>query len=130
MERKRLLGLIGPVILIGGVFSPALHVPELGNINYFVCGKGDGTILIMLALISSLFVLKKNYNVLWYTGLGSLSVIVFTFMNIQKELAELSSPVAHTYHLSWGWIVLIVGAGSVIAAAALKENAVELANAY
>ncbi len=122
MGRKRLLSLLGSAILCFGTFTPALSVPVLGNISYFACGKGDGTLIIALSLFSVLFALKNRYQALWYTGLASAVVVSFTYADLHKRMAGIDPVMAQSYQLSWGWAVLIVGMGTLLAAAALKEK--------
>jgi hypothetical protein len=61
MNTKQLLGLIGSIVLFIGVFTPIVSVPIMGNMNYFQNGKGDGTIVLVLAVISLILVLAKKY---------------------------------------------------------------------
>jgi predicted RNA-binding Zn-ribbon protein involved in translation (DUF1610 family) len=134
---KQLLGIIGSIILFVGVFTPIISIPVVGNMNYFQNGKGDGTIVLILAVISFVLVLTKNYKRLWFTGLGSLGVTLFTFINFQSKMSQMKSQMEsqlegnpfrsfadvaiQSTQLQWGWALLIIGAGLVIASAALKE---------
>lgn len=138
MKTKQLLGLIGAIILFVGVFAPIVSVPIMGNMNYFQNGKGDGIIVLILAVASLTLVLTKNYKGLWFTGAGSLSVMLFTFVNFQSKMSEMKSQMEsqlagnpfrgladmamQSVQLQWGWALLIVGAGFVIVSAALKEE--------
>lgn len=141
MNTKQVLGLIGSIILFIGVFTPIVSVPIMGNMNYFQNGEGDGTIVLVLAVISLILVLAKKYKGLWFTGIGSLGVMLFTFINFQSEMsqakADMESELAgnpfrgladmamQSVQLQWGWALLIVGAALVIASAAMKEEVSE-----
>ena len=134
---KQLLGLIGSAILFVGVFAPIVSIPIMGNINYFQNGKGDGTIVLVLAVVSVILVLLKKFKGLWFTGLGSMAIMVFTFINFQMNLANIKTQMEaelagnpfrgiadmamQSVQLQWGWALLIVGAVLVIASAAIKE---------
>lgn len=138
MDKKQVMGLIGSIILFIGVFAPVVSVPIMGNMNYFQNGKGDGTIIIALAIISLILTLAKKYKGLWFTGLGSLGIMAFTFINFQMRMSEAKSQMERelagnpfrgladlamqSVQLQWGWALLIVGAALVIAAAAIKED--------
>jgi len=138
MNKKQLLGLTGSFILFIGVFAPIVSVPIIGNLNYFQNGKGDGTIIIILAVISLILTLSKKYNWLWVTGFGSLGVLAFTFINFQKTISRIKAdlqlelvgnPFAgwaelalQSVQLQWGWAVLIVGSLLLISAAAIKDD--------
>jgi len=138
MNTKQLLGLIGSIILFVGVFAPIVSVPIMGNMNYFQNGKGDGVIVMVLAVASLVLVMTKNYKGLWFTGLGSFGVMLFTFINFQSKMSQMKSDMEsklagnpfrgfadvamQSVQLQWGWALLIVGAGLVIASAAVKEE--------
>jgi hypothetical protein len=136
MARKQMLGVIGSLILFVGVFTPIASLPIVGSMNYFQNGKGDGVIVLALAIVSLILTLTKRYGGLWFTGIGSLAVTIFTFVNFQMRMSEAQAQMEsqlsgnplrgladigmQSVQIQWGWSVLIVGAGLVIAAAAIK----------
>ena len=138
MGPKQLLGIAGSAVLFLGTFMPIISVPIMGNVNYFQNGKGDGVIIVVLAIISLLLSLKKEYKVLWGTGIASLALLGYTFFNLQSHLtqarSEMNSQLAdnpfrglgevmmQSVQLQWGWAVLVIGAILVIGAAAYKEE--------
>jgi len=135
---KQLLGLIGSALLFVGVFAPIVSIPIMGNMNYFQNGKGDGTIVLVLAVISLILVLLKKFKGLWFTGLGSMAIMVFTFINFQITLANtrtqmetelvgnpfrgIADMAMQSVQIQWGWALLIIGAVLLIASAAIKEK--------
>jgi hypothetical protein len=136
MARKQTLGVIGSLVLFVGVFTPIISLPFVGSVNYFQNGKGDGVIILALAIVSLILTLTRRYGGLWFTGLGSLAVMIFTFINFQTRMSEVKAQMEtqlsgnpfrgiadialQSVQIQWGWAVLIVGAGLVIAAAAIK----------
>ncbi|CAO1665077.1 hypothetical protein NYA30BAC_02536 [Halomonas sp. NYA30] len=122
MKTKQLLGLIGSIILFIGVFTPIVSVPIMGNMNYFQNGKGDGTIVLILAVISLVLVLANKYKGLWFTGIGSLGVMLFTFINFQSKMSQakadmetelagnpfrgLADMAMQSVQLQWGWALM------------------------
>lgn len=127
MDKRRSFGMLGAVTVFFGVFTPVLTTPAFGNISYLFCGKGDGTLLIALALLSLFFALKKRYRALLYTGMACFVVVAYTFHDIYSQLSELNAVSAQTYHLSWGWAVLAGGIGTILASAAPKVKGVRIA---
>jgi len=135
---KQLLGLIGSAVLFVGVFAPIVSIPIMGNMNYFQNGKGDGTFVLILAVISLILVLLKKFKGLWFTGLGSMAIMTFTFINFQMALANtrtqmetelagnpfrgIADMAMQSVQLQWGWALLIIGAVLVIASAAIKDK--------
>lgn len=138
MNSKQVLGLIGSVGLIIGVFSPLVSVPIMGNMNYFQNGKGDGIIVLTLAIVSLFLILAKNYRLLWFTGFTSFAVIFYTFLNFQSKMSQVKMQMGsqladNPFHgladiamksvqLQWGWAILVIGSILVIASAATNEK--------
>ena len=138
MKTKQLVGLAGCGLMFLGVFMPIVSAPIIGNVNYFHNGKGDGVFVVILALASLACILREKYRRLWFTGIGSLGLMVFTIINLEirigrakaqisKELADnpfggLVGLAAESMQLQWGWAVLIMGAGLVIASAAMDRH--------
>ena len=75
MESRQVVGLTGALALFIGVFAPIVSVPTVGYINYFQNEKGDGVVILGLAVISFVLLLAKRYRGLWFTGLASLGVL-------------------------------------------------------
>ena len=135
---KQLLGLIGSAVLFVGVFAPIVSIPIMGNMNYFQNGKGDGVIVLVLAVISLILILLKKFKGLWFTGLGSMGVMVFTFINFQINLTNtrtqmetelvgnpfrgIADMAMQSVQIQWGWALLIIGAVLLITSAAIKEK--------
>lgn len=139
MSSKQNLGLIGSIVLFAGVFMPIISLPIVGNLNYYMNGEGDGVVVLVLAGVSLLLVLTKNYKALWVTALGSVATMAYTFINFQLEMsqtrADMKSELAgnpfgglaelavQSIQVQWGWVVLAVGIGFLIAAVVKKEDA-------
>lgn len=133
---EKALGIAGSIILFLGVFAPIVSIPIMGSLNYFQNGKGDGTIIIILAVIALILTLAKKYKGLWFPGLCSLGVLVFTFVNfhirisqahsdMQQELANnpfsgFGELVLHAVQLQWGWAILVFGAALILGAAGVN----------
>lgn len=129
----KLLGIVGSIILFIGVFMPIVSAPIVGNLNYFQNGKGDGILIIALALASILLILSNKYGGLWITGFGSLGVLGFTYYNINSKMSAakdmmdrelagnpfrgLADVALQSFQIQWGWAILIIGAVLVISAA-------------
>jgi len=138
MNTRQLLGLIGSIVLFVGVFTPVVSAPIVGNMNYFQNGKGDGAIILVFACCSLALVLAKKYRLLWVTGLGSMAVMAFSFINFQMKMSDvkakmetdlagnpfrgLADMALQSVQIQWGWALLIVGAGLVIASASVREQ--------
>jgi hypothetical protein len=127
MDKRQTIGLAGVAALAIGVFVPLVSLPIVGSLTYFNNGKGDGTFVLALAVISALIVLTKRYRALWLTGLASLGLIGYSFMNIARALAGLERELAGNpfrglanAQMQWGWALLVIGSLLLLAAAASK----------
>lgn len=132
------LGILGSAVQFVGTFTPIVTVPILGNLNYFRNGEGDGVIIIVLALLSVAFTLTSKYNWLWFTSIGSASVMGFTFYNFQSKMSEARSTMEselagnpfrgiadvaiQSIQLQWGWAVLTLGVFLLVSSAILGSK--------
>ncbi len=124
----RLLGIIGSIALLIGVFLPAVSSSTRGTLSYYHNGKADGTILLILAAISLFLLLVKGNHWLLLTGLASLADMLFAFVSVCGRMSQAKTGVPQNplkdaieaVHLQWGWPVLVIGAGLVIAAAVIE----------
>ena len=146
MESRQVVGLTGALVLFIGVFTPIVSFPTVGYINYFQNEKIDGMVILSLALISFLLLLAKQYRGLWFTGLASFAVLLFTFINLQIRIAEikkilgvelagnrppgLADLAIRSVQIEWGWSVLTIGAAFIVWAAANKFVSVAREAAY
>lgn len=133
---RQIVGIVGAIILFIGVFTPIVSVPIMGNMNYFQNGKGDGTIVLILAVLSLVAVLTKKDVILFFTSIGCLSTLTFTFVNFKigmsRMLAEASTSdglfsglaelAAKAVQLQWGWALLVVGACLTLTPVFLKST--------
>lgn len=134
----QILGLAGSVILFIGVFTPIISLPIVGGMNYFQNGRGDGVIVLLVAILSGFLTLAKRYRFLLFTGGGSLAILALTFIVFQVRMSQMqaemkksmgNNPFAglgdammNSVQISWGWAVLIIGAVLLIAAALVKKD--------
>ena len=139
MTNRQLLGIIGSAILFIGVFMPIVKLPVVGEMNYFHNGRGDGVIILALAVTSFVFVLIRWYRQLWITSLSSAGVLAFTFFNFQSKMSQatrqmetelkdnpfrgLADLAVQSVQLQWGWAVLVIGIAFLIVVAAMKDTA-------
>lgn len=83
-------------MLFLGVFAPFVKAPIVGDVNYFANGKGDGVIIIALAVVSLFLTLGRLYWGLLVTGILSLGMLGFTFVNFHMRMSEARSEMART----------------------------------
>ena len=69
---KQILAILGALLLFVGVFLPIVSMPIVGSLNYFHNGQGDGTIVLVLAVISIILATTRRFRGLWVTGSAQL----------------------------------------------------------
>ena len=135
-KNMQMIGLVGSALLFVGPFCPIVTVPIMGSMNYFQNGQGDGTIIIVLAVVSAFLIYGQRFRFLWLTGGLALNLVAFTYIRFQYKLSELKSnmeselegnPFAglaqmavQSVQLQWGFAILVLGAILVMAAAAMS----------
>lgn len=127
----RLLGFVGAALLFVGSFLPMLSVPLLGTINYFANGKGDGVLMIVLAVVAGVLAARRRFRALLIPGLASLALLAFTLVLLINGIHEirqslsgtnevtrgLAGALSATVQLQWGWAILVLGAVVLIGVA-------------
>ena len=87
MKESKTIALIGAGLLFIGAFMPIVSAPIIGSINYFQNGKGDGVIIVLLAISTAgLALAGRAQQVLW-TGLASVAMLAFTFFRLCSAAA-------------------------------------------
>jgi len=123
---KLLLGFLGAMVLIFGVFAPLVKAPIVGSFNYFKNGEGDGVFILVLAFLALLLSLAKWHRLVGAIGVLSLVLIGFSFFNIQNRLSDakteyelkmagnqfagLGRAMMESVTMEWGWAILVCGA--------------------
>lgn len=131
--------MIGSILLFIGVFTPIISLPIVGSVNYFQNGKGDGVIVLIFSIVSIILTVIKKYRGLLLAGVGSLAMMLFTFVNFQIRLSEMKDEMEtklagnpfrgiadvamQSIQIEWGWAVLIIGAVFLIVAGVISDNA-------
>ncbi|WP_337043154.1 hypothetical protein [Emticicia sp. 17c] len=137
-SRNYSIGLVGASLLLCGVFAPVISLPIMGNLNLYQNGKSDGTIVLIVAVISLGLVLIKQFKPLVATGIIALGIVGYRFVTIQQRISkiseslgaesdknpfkELTNAAMGSIQMQWGWGVLFVGAVLVILAGTMKTK--------
>jgi hypothetical protein len=140
MDRRQIMGVAGAATLFVGVFLPIVSLPIVGAQNFFQNGRGDGTILLVIAGIALLATLAKRFTWVSIAGIVSLALLGYTFIAFRSRIAEMrgvmerdladnpfkgiGEAMMQSVQLQWGWAVLVVGA-LLLCAAGLGKGAPE-----
>lgn len=126
------MGISGAVMVFFGVFAPIVSAPIFGGMDYFTNGRVDGALVMVAAVVAFILVLSNRTKALWAPGGLSLGLLLIAFISFQGRLSEARSglrselagnPFANSFdarmdtvRLDWGWAVLVLGSGLLLAA--------------
>ena len=130
---SRILGIVGGVLLLIGVFCPLIFVEPLAlNISYIGSGAGtswEGLLLILLGIAAIALAVLRKYKLLLVPGLIALAIIAYDYFSFKSKMSEMmssagsrSSELENAVQMKWGWIVLILGALVLLVAGAMGRN--------
>lgn len=142
MGFKQIIGIIGSILLILGVFIPLVKIPLVGGISFYDNSKLEAIIVILIAVISIFLVVAKRYILLWFSGFALLAVVSVRGIQVIRKLysarstaekilgekltakltKKLTNVAIEHVHISWGLIFLIVGAILIILCAFLATK--------
>ncbi|MGX5689204.1 hypothetical protein [Arcticibacter tournemirensis] len=140
MKIKNYLGLCGALLIIGGGLSPMVHLPIIGNWNYWDLHSGIASIVYVLAALAIIAAFTGKSGLLKFCGWAELLLILLTLVAVHFKVNDsfsfipfkkLARAAAGIVHYRWsGWILLLVGAVVMIIAGRRKrtERAQSLSN--
>ena len=136
---RQTLAVTAAILLIIGAFAPIVSFPFVGDIDFFREGYGDGYILLIMAGLSAALAVTGRWKQVLVPGLGSLAVILWTFLGVQDTVAQarsggpavlagnphegLAPSVMASIQWDWGWILLFAGSCLLIYSATRREQA-------
>ncbi|GEM49446.1 hypothetical protein [Deinococcus cellulosilyticus] len=107
------LGVLGSVMLIFGVFLPAVHVPLMGSLNLFNNGQGTGWWFILLGVLGLCFSALRWHPYLLVPGALAGLLLYVKHQDFQKLWGREDNfdPIIQ---MQYGWAVLAGGAECLI----------------
>lgn len=137
-DPKQILGLMGAGLLFLGVFTPIIHYPFAGSMNFFQHTYWAGPVVLILAVISVFLSLTGRTKRLWFPGFLSLGIAAAAFINIQFHLTALREKITMrpamnpmsgwvenalpSIDIQGGWAFLVAGSLLLAASTAWKEK--------
>jgi hypothetical protein len=126
MSNLQILGLIGIVLLIIGLFIPLVKVPLVGGISFYDRNTTESMVVIGFAAISLILILAKRRWLLRITSLAIITLVssvgiqtirrlLSTKSTAEKIIGEkltqkLTNVAIEHVHIYWGIAFLLVGA--------------------
>ncbi|MDR6218419.1 FxLYD domain-containing protein [Deinococcus soli (ex Cha et al. 2016)] len=140
MSTRLTLALIGAALLLIGVFCPFVTAPIVGSVTLFNTGRGDGVILLVLAVLAATFALLRRPTWNWLTAGAAGGLLAFTTLRMTLSLtgmreamaidsntitAAIGSAFSQSVQISFGLPILILGVILLGVSAALKPAPTE-----
>jgi hypothetical protein len=132
---SRILGIVGGVLLIIGVFCPLVGVDFMGqsmSVSYIGSDAGtswEGLLMILLGIASIALAVLRKYKLLLVPGIIALAIVAYDYFSFKSKMSEMvsaagsrSTEVENAVSMKWGWIVLILGAIALLIAGATGRN--------
>jgi hypothetical protein len=127
---SRILGIIGGVLLLIGVFCPIYGIELMGlNVSYIggVAGTSwQGLLFILLGIVGIALAVLRKYKLLLIPGILALAVLAYEFLTYKSQFSEAvggrMADAENAISVKWGMIVLLLGALALIAAGVMGRN--------
>ncbi|MDQ3191214.1 MAG: hypothetical protein M3Q58_06450 [Bacteroidota bacterium] len=135
---KIILVVTGALMLIGGIFSPVVKIPFLGESTYLDQRKTEAYVMVLLGLLSIGFMIMKKYRWLWIPAVASFLILLFNYYEFLQNKKDINSSVKEIFpfvnledvtgllsdaiELQWGVFILIAGTIFIAIASILKNE--------
>ena len=116
-------GIIGALVMAIGGFCPLIHVPIVGNWNYFDIDQRLAIafyVLVVLGLIASFM---QKAGLVKFVGWASIALVALTLVGVYFKshdyfsfihFKKLISLAAGVVKYKWGWFVILAGALALV----------------
>lgn len=114
----KIQGVIGALLLAVGGMCPLVHVPIIGNWNYFGIDQYLGTIFYVIVVLAFLGAFLNKAGLLRACGWAAIVMVIltlsavwfkshdyFSFIHFRKLINLASGMVKY----KWGWFVILAG---------------------
>lgn len=130
MNFKKILGIIGALMVVAGGFSPMLHIPIIGNWNYWDIDTVLASVIYALAGLALFAAATDKTGLLRFCEWALLFVLTFTFIAVYfkvtnyfsfipfKKLAAAASSIIKYRWLGWA----LISSGAMFMILLSKKN--------
>ncbi len=132
MTLKNYAGIIGALLVIAGGLSPMLHIPIIGNWNYWDLDTVLAAIIYTLATLALIASASNKRGLLRFCGWSILLVLGFTFVAVYFKVdnyfsfipfKKLAAAASRVIHYRWtGWVLIASGGLIMILFSGKKKN--------
>lgn len=118
------MGIFGALLVIAGGMLPMLHIPVIGNWNYWDLDTVLASIVYALAILALIAAAGNKRGLLRFSGWALMLVLIFTFGAVFLKvnnyfsfipLKKLASAASRMIHYRWtGWVLIALGSLTMI----------------
>jgi len=129
MSNRQLVGFIGIVFVIIGLFIPLVKAPLIGGITFFDSNKTESITVMGLCAISLVLILSKRKMLLWFSSIAIFTMTLIPAVQTIRKLMsakstaekilgekltnkledKLTDVVMEHVHIYWGLVFLMLG---------------------
>ena len=130
MKTINYLGLAGAFFVIGGGLSPMVHLPVIGNWNYWDLHSGLASVVYVVVTLGIIAAITGRQGLLKFVGWTELILVVLTLAAVHFKVNDsfsfipfkkLAHAAAGIVHYRWtGWALLFIGSAMMIVASGKK----------
>ncbi len=115
--------LIGIILVIIGSFLPLVHVPIIGNWNYYDIDKYLAIFCWILSLIALIGIMVNKTSIVRFSGGALILLFIFTMVAVRFQSLDFFSFLpfksvkefaAGMVKLKWGWLLEFAGAAILL----------------
>lgn len=133
------IGLAGALTIMVGCFAPLVHLPIVGGINYVYNGRGDGIIVLLLAISAVALILFRKNTALAVVALAITGVCSFTYIKFSMLLSDMhrnldeglqgnpfrgiADALASAVGFGWAWPLLLIGIALLLTSSVIGVRA-------
>jgi hypothetical protein len=127
-------GIIGSALMAIGGLSPLMHLPIIGNWNYFDIDMRLAVAFYLLVALGFIGTLAKKSGLIRFSGIAALILVMITLAGIYFKahdsfsflhFKKLVNFAAGMVKYKWGWYV--IAAGAFVLATVKKPKVVKVA---
>ena len=126
-DLRQVAGFIGVLFLIMGLFAPLISIPIVGTVSYFGLGMGDGWFILVASGLAFIFLLTRNFRLLWLPAILASVIAVWSYSNFQSILSRgrdesntIAAALSSAIQMQWGWGLFLIGIILLATAATIK----------
>lgn len=120
MTGRQYTALFGALLVLAGGMSPMLHIPIIGNWNYWDIDTVLALLVYVLAATALLATVLKRFGLVRFCGWAILALVLFTLVAVYFKVnnyfnfipfKKLAAAATRLVHYRWiGWGMLFAGA--------------------